>query len=161
MVFSKTFSISSLSWNSKNSVLRIFLISVLHILNIWLFKLFNIFIVARTSLKRRLDFLLDTMEISMEQIIAWPSVLRNRERRIEERHKLLKHLGLAEYDATKAGYVSLQRLVSGKTDVFCSEVAHISEQQYFDFIKTLWMFRLFYKLIIFDEFYLTMCIFNK
>lgn len=161
MVFSKTFSISSLSWNSKNLVLRIFLISVLHILNIWLFKLFNIFIVARTSLKRRLDFLLDTMEISMEQIIAWPSVLRNRERRIEERHKLLKHLGLAEYDATKAGYVSLQRLVSGKTDVFCSEVAHISEQQYFDFIKTLWMFRLFYKLIIFDEFYLTMCIFNK
>lgn len=161
MVFSKTFSISSLSWNSKNSVLRIFLISVLHILNIWLFKLFNIFIVATTSLKRRLDFLLDTMEIAMEQIIAWPSVLRNRERRIEERHKLLKHLGLAEYDATKAGYVSLQRLVSGKTDVFCSEVAHISEQQYFDFIKTLWMFRLFYKLIIFDEFYLTMCIFNK
>lgn len=45
---------------------------------------------------------------------------------------------MAEYDSTKPGYVSLQRLVTGKDEEFCKHVAKISTNLYYDYLKTFW-----------------------
>lgn len=50
---------------------------------------------------------------------------------------MLAHLNKAVYDTSEPGYVSLQTLVSGSTENFCKNVAKISEEQYYDFLKTL------------------------
>lgn len=77
------------------------------------------------------------MKLNNDAIAEWPSVLRNRTPRLKERHSILNYLNLAEYDRTKPGYISLQQLVSGNTDVFCENVLKIPTQQYYDFVKTL------------------------
>lgn len=89
------------------------------------------------SLQYRLDYLTDTMGIDKKVIAQWPMVLKCREKILKERHSVLAFLDKAVYDSSQPGYVSLQSLVSGSTDYFCKNVAKISEEQYYDFLKTL------------------------
>lgn len=76
------------------------------------------------------------MKLDISQVLAWPIVLRCRQRILKERHSILAHLNMAEYDSTKPGYVSLQRLVTGKDEEFCKHVAKISTNLYYDYLKT-------------------------
>ena len=80
---------------------------------------------------------MDTMGISEKVIASWPMVLECRQKILDERHTLLSNLDMAEYNPTKPGFITLQRLVRGTTDVFCSNVAKISKEQYYEFLKTL------------------------
>lgn len=84
-----------------------------------------------------MNYLVETMGIKVEEIISWPGILRCRQRIVKERHSVLAHLKMAEYEKTKPGYVSLPRLVS-KTDAdFCENVAKVPLQLYYDYLKTL------------------------
>ncbi|XP_067933783.1 transcription termination factor 3, mitochondrial-like [Watersipora subatra] len=92
--------------------------------------------IGERNLRQRMDYLTETMHLSKEQILAWPSILRCRQRIVKERHSVLSHLNLHEYDSSKPGYVSLQRLVSGTDENFCKDVAKIPLNLYYDYIKT-------------------------
>lgn len=77
------------------------------------------------------------MSLTLDVIAEWPSVIRARTMAIKERHTVLKCLDADIYDSEKPGFVSLKSLVSGTDDYFCSNVAKITKQQYYDLLRTL------------------------
>jgi len=94
-------------------------------------------IIAKPRLMGRLDYLLDVMKLSKEDILSWPGVLRCRELRLRERHSLLKHLNRAQYSPTEFGYISLKDLCSNSDEHFREHVAKITPEDYLNYMKTL------------------------
>ena len=75
------------------------------------------------------------MGLSHQQILDHPQVLANRLFRTRDRHEFLVHLGRAQYDPKKEGYISPRRLVTGSDQDFAINVAKSSEYKYVDFLK--------------------------
>ncbi|KPP79364.1 hypothetical protein Z043_101058, partial [Scleropages formosus] len=82
-------------------------------------------------LDNRLSFYQQTLGLSAEKI------LNSKLLRIKERHLFLQYLGRAQYDPNQPNYVSLNRLVSLPDNVFCSDVALASLEDFELFQKTL------------------------
>ncbi|XP_032775704.1 transcription termination factor 3, mitochondrial isoform X4 [Strigops habroptila] len=64
-------------------------------------------------------------------------VFNSRLFRIKERHMFLTFLGRAQYDPAQPSYISLDQLVSLPDEVFCTEIAKASIQDFEKFLKTL------------------------
>lgn len=94
-----------------------------------------------TANKRKLtqifDFVHNTMGVSHALITKFPQVLNAKFLRIKERHFFLEYLGRAHYDPIHPNYISLERLVALPDDIFCSEVALASLDDFERFQKTL------------------------
>lgn len=75
------------------------------------------------------------MGISHQQILDHPQTLANRLFRTQDRHEFLVHLGRAQYDPKKEGYISPERLVTGSDQNFAIDVAKSSEHTYINFLK--------------------------
>ncbi|XP_046685781.1 transcription termination factor 3, mitochondrial-like [Homalodisca vitripennis] len=97
-------------------------------------KLYDI---STKALKERFDYVHNIMEISHEQILQQPSVLLFRNFIVKQRHEFLKTLGKAQYDPKLPGYISLDTLIQGSSDVdFCTNVAKISIDVFNAYLKT-------------------------
>ncbi|MBN3271709.1 MTEF3 factor, partial [Polyodon spathula] len=94
-----------------------------------------------TASKKKLtgifDYLHNTMGIPHNLIVKFPQALNAKLLRIKERHLFLKHLGRAQYDPAEPNYISLDRLVSLPDEVFCTEIALASLNDFEMFQKTL------------------------
>ncbi|NXN92599.1 MTEF3 factor, partial [Rhinopomastus cyanomelas] len=94
-----------------------------------------------TASKRRLretfDYLHNIMGIPHRMLTCFPQVFNSKLLRIKERHMFLKFLGRAQYDPAQPSYISLDQLVSLPNEVFCTEIAKASVQDFEKFLKTL------------------------
>ncbi|XP_028255092.1 transcription termination factor 3, mitochondrial [Parambassis ranga] len=94
-----------------------------------------------TANKRKLiqifDFLHNTMKVPHYLITKFPQVLNSKYLRIKERHMFLEYLGKAQYDPALPNYISLDRLVSLPDEIFCTEVALATVEDFCLFQKTL------------------------
>ncbi|CAK9304660.1 unnamed protein product [Gordionus sp. m RMFG-2023] len=91
----------------------------------------------RTNLIKRYDYLTNDMGIKRELIVKWPNILTSRSKIIKYRHLFLKYLEKIQYDETKPLYISMKALVSGTDEEFCVQVAKMSVEKYYEFLKTL------------------------
>nr|XP_033789057.1 transcription termination factor 3, mitochondrial [Geotrypetes seraphini] len=83
------------------------------------------------------DYVHNKMNIPHHIITKFPQVFNGKLLRIKERHMFLMFLGRAQYDPAQASYVSLDRLVSLPDEVFCTDIAKASVQDFENFLKTL------------------------
>ncbi|NWW34356.1 MTEF3 factor, partial [Panurus biarmicus] len=94
-----------------------------------------------TASKKRLiqtfDYLHNIMGIPHHMLTRFPQVFNSKLLRIRERHMFLAFLGRAQYDPAQPRYISLDQLVSLPDEVFCTEIAKVSMQDYENFLKTL------------------------
>ncbi|XP_072530981.1 transcription termination factor 3, mitochondrial [Salminus brasiliensis] len=94
-----------------------------------------------TANKRKLtevfDFIHNTMGVPHSLIAKFPQVLNAQFLRIKERHLFLVYLDRAHYDPAHPNYISLERLVTLPDEIFCSEVALASPDDFKRFQKTL------------------------
>ncbi|XP_042362524.1 transcription termination factor 3, mitochondrial [Plectropomus leopardus] len=94
-----------------------------------------------TANKRKLiqifDYLHNVMKVPHNLIVKFPQVLNSRYLRIRERHLFLEYLGKAQYDPILPNYISLDRLVSLPDEVFCTELASATLEDFNLFLKTL------------------------
>ncbi|KAM4539007.1 transcription termination factor 3, mitochondrial isoform 2-T2 [Odontesthes bonariensis] len=94
-----------------------------------------------TANKRKLtqtfDFLHNTMKVPHYLITKFPQVLNSKYLRLRERHLFLEYLGKAQYDPALPNYISLDRLVSLPDEIFCTELALATLEDFYLFQKTL------------------------
>ncbi|XP_044026702.1 transcription termination factor 3, mitochondrial isoform X2 [Siniperca chuatsi] len=94
-----------------------------------------------TANKRKLtqifDLLHNTMKVPHHLITKFPQVLNAKYLRISERHLFLEYVGKAQYDPTLPNYISLDRLVSLPDEIFCTELALATLEDFYLFQKTL------------------------
>ncbi|XP_057684068.1 transcription termination factor 3, mitochondrial isoform X2 [Corythoichthys intestinalis] len=83
------------------------------------------------------DFLHNTMKVPHHLITKFPQVFNAKFLRIRERHLFLQYLGRAQYDPAQANYVSLDRLVASPDEIFCTDVALATSEDFLLFQKTL------------------------
>ncbi|XP_071757663.1 transcription termination factor 3, mitochondrial isoform X1 [Centroberyx gerrardi] len=91
----------------------------------------------KKKLTQIFDYLHNTMKVPHHLIGKFPQVLNSKFLRIRERHLFLQYLGKAQYDPSQPSYISLDRLVSLPDDVFCTEVASATLDDFNLFQKTL------------------------
>lgn len=96
----------------------------------------KVYIMSKHHLLQRFNYIHNIMEINHDRIILEPQVLTSRLFRIKQRHEYLKYLNRAQYDPTKANYVSLLMLVSGNDSEFCINVAKTSVEMFNSYLKT-------------------------
>lgn len=77
------------------------------------------------------------MGLSNKQITSWPNILNTREKILKQRHSVLSQLHKAIYNEEEPEFVSLKSIATGTDEKFCQDVAKISLQQYYDYLKTL------------------------
>ncbi|XP_066531443.1 transcription termination factor 3, mitochondrial [Hoplias malabaricus] len=94
-----------------------------------------------TASKRKMtqvfDFIHNTMGVPHSLITNFPQVLNAKFLRIKERHLFLEYLGRAHYDPAHPSYIPLERMVVLPDEIFCSEVALTSLEDFEQFQKTL------------------------
>ncbi|XP_068603457.1 transcription termination factor 3, mitochondrial [Brachionichthys hirsutus] len=94
-----------------------------------------------TASKRKLtqifDFIHNTMKVPHHLVVKFPQVLNSKYLRIRERHLFLDYLGKAQYDPNLPNYITLDRLVSLPDDMFCTELALTTVEDFYLFQKTL------------------------
>uniref|UniRef100_A0A8C8RWZ9 Transcription termination factor 3, mitochondrial n=1 Tax=Pelusios castaneus TaxID=367368 RepID=A0A8C8RWZ9_9SAUR len=94
-----------------------------------------------TANKRKLtetfDYLHNVMGITHHLLLKFPQVLNSKVLKVKERHMFLTFLGRAQYDPKQPSYISLDKLVSVPDEVFCTEIAKASVQDFEKFLKTL------------------------
>ncbi|XP_018553600.1 transcription termination factor 3, mitochondrial isoform X1 [Lates calcarifer] len=94
-----------------------------------------------TANKRKLtqlfDFIHNTMKVPHHLITKFPQVLNTKYLRVRERHLFLEFLGKAQYDPDLPNYISLDRLVSLPDEIFCTELALATLEDFYLFQKTL------------------------
>uniref|UniRef100_A0A1A8GGW9 Transcription termination factor 3, mitochondrial n=1 Tax=Nothobranchius korthausae TaxID=1143690 RepID=A0A1A8GGW9_9TELE len=83
------------------------------------------------------DYLHNTMKVPHHLITKFPQVLNTKFLRLRERHLFLEYLEKAQYDPTLACYISLDRLVSLPDEMFCTELALATLDDFYLFQKTL------------------------
>uniref|UniRef100_U3IZ73 Transcription termination factor 3, mitochondrial n=1 Tax=Anas platyrhynchos platyrhynchos TaxID=8840 RepID=U3IZ73_ANAPP len=91
----------------------------------------------RKRLRQTFDYLHNIMGIPHHMLTRFPQVFNAKLLRIKERHKFLTFLGRAQYDPAKPSYISLDQLVSLPDEVFCTEIAKASIQDFEKFLKTI------------------------
>ncbi|XP_050826415.1 transcription termination factor 3, mitochondrial [Serinus canaria] len=92
---------------------------------------------SRKRLKQTFDYLHNIMGIPHHLLTRFPQVFNSKLLRIRERHMFLAFLGRAQYDPAQPSYISLDQLVSLPDEVFCTEIAKASMQDFENFLKTL------------------------
>ncbi|XP_073678216.1 transcription termination factor 3, mitochondrial [Garra rufa] len=97
----------------------------------------KILIANKRKLTQIFDFVHNTMDVPHSLIAKFPQVLNAKFLRIRERHLFLEYLGRAQYQPSQPNYISLDRLVFLPDDVFCSEVALATLEDFERFQKTL------------------------
>ncbi|XP_026156212.1 transcription termination factor 3, mitochondrial [Mastacembelus armatus] len=94
-----------------------------------------------TANKRKLtqifDFLHNTMKVPHHLIVKFPQVLNTKYLRIRERHLFLEYLGKAQYDPALPNYISLDKMVSLPDEIFCTQMAMATLEDFYLFQKTL------------------------
>ncbi|KGL73192.1 hypothetical protein N309_14694 [Tinamus guttatus] len=102
-----------------------------------MFKTPKILTSSKKKLRKIFDYLHNVMGIPHNLLTQFPQVFNSRLLRIKERHLFLKFLGRAQYDPAQPSYISLHQLVSLPDEVFCTEIAKASMQDFEKFLKTL------------------------
>ncbi|XP_023222355.1 transcription termination factor 3, mitochondrial-like [Centruroides sculpturatus] len=97
----------------------------------------KLWLIQRKSLLERFDYIHNSMCIPHSQIVLYPHVLFFRLFNIRERHLYLRHLGRAQYDPRKPGYVSLQLFTANTDQEFCEKAACTYTEDFNKFLKTL------------------------
>lgn len=92
---------------------------------------------SKKKLTHVFDFIHNTMGVPHSLIAKFPQVLNANFLRIKERHSFLEFLGRAHYDPAHPNYISLEHLVSLPDEIFCTEVALASLDDFERFQKTL------------------------
>ncbi|XP_007245789.3 transcription termination factor 3, mitochondrial [Astyanax mexicanus] len=92
---------------------------------------------SKKKLTHVFDFIHNTMGVPHSLIVKFPQVLNSNCLRMKERHLFLEFLGRAHYDPAHPNYISLERLVTVPDDIFCTEVALASFEDFERFQKTL------------------------
>ncbi|XP_062424321.1 transcription termination factor 3, mitochondrial [Rhea pennata] len=92
---------------------------------------------SKKRLRQTFDYLHNVMGIPHDMLTRFPQVFNSKLLRIRERHLFLKFLGRAQYDPAQPSYISLDQLVSLPDEVFCTEIAKASIQDFEKFLKTL------------------------
>lgn len=101
------------------------------------FKTPKILTASKKRLRQTFDYLHNIMGIPHNMLTRFPQVFNSKLLRIKERHMFLIFLGRAQYDPTKPSYISLDQLVSLPDEVFCTEIAKASMQDFEKFLKTI------------------------
>ncbi|XP_054023422.1 transcription termination factor 3, mitochondrial [Dryobates pubescens] len=101
------------------------------------FKTPKILTASKKRLRQTFDYLHNIMGIPHSMLTRFPQVFNSKLLRIKERHMFLKFLGRAQYDPAQPSYISLDQLVSLPDEVFCTEIAKASMQDFEKFLKTL------------------------
>ncbi|XP_068789086.1 transcription termination factor 3, mitochondrial isoform X4 [Struthio camelus] len=101
------------------------------------FKTPKILTASKKRLRRTFDYLHNIMGIPHHMLTQFPQVFNSKLLRIKERHSFLTFLGRAQYDPAQPSYISLDQLVSLPDEVFCTEIAKASIQDFEKFLKTL------------------------
>ncbi|KAM6277470.1 transcription termination factor 3, mitochondrial isoform 1-T2 [Spheniscus humboldti] len=101
------------------------------------FKTPKILTASKKRLKQTFDYLHNIMGIPHHMLTRFPQVFNSKLLRIKERHMFLTFLGRAQYDPAQPSYISLDQLVSLPDEVFCTEIAKASIQDFEKFLKTL------------------------
>ncbi|XP_030072832.1 transcription termination factor 3, mitochondrial isoform X2 [Microcaecilia unicolor] len=91
----------------------------------------------KKKLTETFDYVHNKMNIPHHIICKFPQVFNAKLLRIKERHMFLMFLGRAQYDPAQASYVSLDKLVSLPDEVFCTDLAKASIQDFEKFLKTI------------------------
>ncbi|XP_059412226.1 transcription termination factor 3, mitochondrial isoform X1 [Carassius carassius] len=97
----------------------------------------KVLIANKRKLTQIFDFVHNTMDVPHSLIAKFPQVLNAKFLRIRERHLFLEYLGRAQYQPSQPSYISLDRVVFLPDDVFCSEVALATLEDFERFQKTL------------------------
>ncbi|XP_016365227.1 transcription termination factor 3, mitochondrial-like isoform X2 [Sinocyclocheilus rhinocerous] len=97
----------------------------------------KVLIANKRKLTQIFDFVHNTMDVPHSLVAKFPQVLNAKFLRIRERHLFLEYLGRAQYQPSQPNYISLDRLVFLPDDVFCSEVALATLEDFERFQKTL------------------------
>ncbi|XP_025915878.1 transcription termination factor 3, mitochondrial isoform X1 [Apteryx rowi] len=101
------------------------------------FKTPKILTASKKRLRQTFDYLHNVMGIPHDMLTQFPQVFNSKLLRIKERHLFLMFLGRAQYDPAQPSYISLDQLVSLPDEVFCTEIAKASIQDFEKFLKTL------------------------
>ncbi|NWY75480.1 MTEF3 factor, partial [Erithacus rubecula] len=101
------------------------------------YKTPKILTASKKRLKQTFDYLHNIMGIPHHMLTRFPQVFNSKLLRIRERHMFLAFLGRAQYDPAQPSYISLDQLVSLPDEVFCTEIAKASMQDFENFLKTL------------------------
>lgn len=101
------------------------------------YKTPKILTASKKRLKQTFDYLHNIMGIPHHMLTRFPQVFNSKLLRIRERHMFLAFLGRAQYDPAQPSYISLDQLVSLPDEVFCTEMAKASMQDFEKFLKTL------------------------
>ncbi|NXY26337.1 MTEF3 factor, partial [Atrichornis clamosus] len=101
------------------------------------YKTPKILTASKKRLKQTFDYLHNIMGIPHHMLTRFPQVFNSKLLRIRERHMFLVFLGRAQYDPAQPSYISLDQLVSLPNEVFCTEIAKASIQDFENFLKTL------------------------
>lgn len=64
-----------------------------------------------------------------------PQVLNSKFLRIRERHMFLEYLRKAQYDPALPNYISLDRLATLPDETFCADVASVTVEDFYLFLK--------------------------
>ena len=97
----------------------------------------KVLMLARWAIQDRLQYLHNEMGLSHKLIADTPNVLTYRSWRVRQRHLMLNMLNRDQYDWSRPGYVSLDRLVGTTDQEFCRDVAQVPVASYNEFLKTL------------------------
>lgn len=97
----------------------------------------KLFLSTRRIIVDCFDYLHNTMSLSHDQLMKFPSIIRCRKCIFKPRHEFLVKLGRDQYDTTQPNYVSLKALVSGSDADFCENVAKTSVDTFNQFLKTI------------------------
>ncbi|XP_051520367.1 transcription termination factor 3, mitochondrial [Myxocyprinus asiaticus] len=97
----------------------------------------KVLIANKRKLTQIFDLVHNTMGVPHSLIAKFPQVLNAKFLRIKERHLFLEYLGRAQYQPSQPNYISLDRLVFLPDEIFCSEVALATLDDFERFQKTL------------------------
>uniref|UniRef100_A0A0B6ZN96 Transcription termination factor 3, mitochondrial n=1 Tax=Arion vulgaris TaxID=1028688 RepID=A0A0B6ZN96_9EUPU len=97
----------------------------------------KIFASEKEDLVNNFDYLHNYMQLSHQQILVCPKIMRTRLHVFKNRHLFLMSLDRAQYDPCKENFVSLQALAYCMDDEFCQNVAKCNVNDFYDFCKTL------------------------
>ncbi|TRY83266.1 hypothetical protein DNTS_032522 [Danionella cerebrum] len=97
----------------------------------------KVLIANKIKLAKIFNFVHNTMNVPHALIVKFPQVFNSKFLRISERHMFLEYLGRAQYNPSQPGFISLDRLVSLPDEVFCSELAQATLEDFERFQKTL------------------------
>ncbi|CDW54277.1 Putative mitochondrial transcription termination factor mterf [Trichuris trichiura] len=89
----------------------------------------------KSILSNSFNYLHNVIGFSHETILSWPRCLREKKQKIEARHKWLKLFKRDQFDRTKPNFVSIEAMLNGSDETFCSNVAKCSLRAYEEFLK--------------------------